>query len=1427
MRTTTRFVFLGLAALLMSAGIATAGTIGDRVWLDANSNGIQDTGEGGVYGVTVELYTSLDVLQGTKTTTAAGYFSFTNVAAGTYYLKFYLPTGYAFATAGATVDEGKDCDVTTVVGSGGTTDDFTITAIQSINYMDAGMTILTPYSVGDFVWIDNDADGVQDVGELGLSGVTVKLYNSAGTVELKSTVTDAAGAYAFDPVVGGDYLVKFTCPSGYYLSAKGAGSDAALDSDTDPTTGKTDVITVAADVTDLDAGMFKKGSIGDRVWFDDGDGILETGEAGFAGVTVKLYNTSVPAIPLATKVTSSAGYFTFTGLAPNIPYGLEVILPAGGYVFSPALQGSDPNKDSDITGGYSGVITITSGQVINNIDAAINLPGAAACTISDFVWNDLNADGIQDVGETGIVGASVKLYKSDGTTLVKSTTTTTGGLYSFTSIIAGDYIVKFTAPSGYSFSPKGAGSDVAKDSDPDPVTGKTEVVTMAAGATNADIDAGFYKKGAIGDRAWMDDGDGILEAGEAGFAGLTVNLYTSGGTTTIATKTTSSTGYYSFTGLAPGTYDLEYLLPSANYDFAPANAGDDAKDSDVDVVTGKVLGVIITSGLTINNLDAGVILDPAAATAISNFVWVDSDADGVQDVGEIGLAGVSVKLYNSTGTTLLASTTTATDGTYAFSNLLPGTFVVKFTAPSGYSFAPKDATTDDLDSDADATGKTAGIVLAGADPTDDVDAGLYKKGSIGDRVWNDLNGDGILDTGEPGFAGVTVELYSTSDLINKITSKVTSSSGYFVFSSLVPGTYKLKFIKPTGDYLFSADAQGLDPAKDCDVVDDVNGWTDVITITSGLTITNVDAGIYLDPTKDCSISNLVWVDTNGDGIQDVGELGLDGVSVKLYNSTGTTLLKSTTTAGGGLYSFTVLPAGTYIVKFTCPSGYYLSPLDAGGDDTKDSDADPLTGKTAGIILAAADDIATVDAGMFKKGTIGDRAWNDLNADGILDATESGFAGITVNLYLSTDLVTPLQTKVTGSTGYYSFTGVAPGTYKVEYELPSTDYLFSASGAGTDATKDSDVDAAGLTGNIVITSGLVVTDKDAAIYIDPTKDCSIADFVWVDTNADGVQDLTEVGLPNVSVRLYNSTGLTQLASTTTDATGAYKFEHLPAGTYIVKFITPSGYFISPKDAGGDDTNDSDADQVTGKTAGVILLTNTDNVDVDAGMYKKGAIGDRVWIDADGDGVLETGENGFSGALVNLYASDGTTLLNTKLTSTTGYFTFDGLTPGTYVLGMTAPVGYSFTDLNAVAGTEATDSDFDPATGKTAAITIVSGQIVNDQDAGLTTPGPIGPLTKNPTKAGTIGGDQVNLTEFKAYPNPFRGNLNISFRIDQDSKVSLALMDMSGRVVEMIADRTYEAGQHNLVYHNETLEAGVYFMRITHNGGTNVLRLVVSD
>lgn len=114
--------------------------------------------------------------------------------------------------------------------------------------------------------------------------------------------------------------------------------------------------------------------------------------------------------------------------------------------------------------------------------------------IGDFVWNDLNRNGVQDAGETGISGVTVNLHMCSDNSLVGTTTTDSAGIYGFT-VAPGSYYVEFVKPAGYLFSPMNQGSDATKDSNADLTTGKTVCVTLASGQTDLTWDAGMYRLG--------------------------------------------------------------------------------------------------------------------------------------------------------------------------------------------------------------------------------------------------------------------------------------------------------------------------------------------------------------------------------------------------------------------------------------------------------------------------------------------------------------------------------------------------------------------------------------------------------------------------------------------------------------------------------------------------------------------------------------------------------------------------------------------------------------------------------------------------------------------------------------------------------------------------------------------------------------------
>jgi hypothetical protein len=111
--------------------------------------------------------------------------------------------------------------------------------------------------------------------------------------------------------------------------------------------------------------------------------------------------------------------------------------------------------------------------------------------IGNWIWEDLNQNGIQDEGEEGIENIPVNLLTADGT-VVDRTTTGSDGIYVFRHIPAGDYRVSVDAPFEWFFSPMNMGDDDEHDSDFDPDTYITEVFHIDPGDDENTIDGGMF-----------------------------------------------------------------------------------------------------------------------------------------------------------------------------------------------------------------------------------------------------------------------------------------------------------------------------------------------------------------------------------------------------------------------------------------------------------------------------------------------------------------------------------------------------------------------------------------------------------------------------------------------------------------------------------------------------------------------------------------------------------------------------------------------------------------------------------------------------------------------------------------------------------------------------------------------------------------------
>jgi choice-of-anchor A domain-containing protein/uncharacterized repeat protein (TIGR01451 family) len=584
-------------------------------------------------------------------------------------------------------------------------------------------------SIGDFVWNDANHNGIQNSGESGLTNVTVKLYTSAGVL-VSTTATNSSGKYLFSNLTPGTYYVQFVVPSGYTVSPALQGSDTTLDSNPN-STGKTGTIYLKAGQNNLtiDCGMYPTppplGSIGDFVWNDaNHNGIQDAGEAGISNVTVKLYTTSGTLV--STTTTNSSGKYLFSSLSAG-SYYVQFVVP-GDYTISPALQGIDTTIDSNPNStGKTGTIYLTAGQNNLTIDCGMYPTPPPLGSIGDFVWNDANHNGIQDAGEAGIANVTVNLYTIAGT-LVSTTTTNSSGKYLFSNLSAGNYYVQFVVPGGFTVSPALQGSDTTIDSNPNS-TGKTGTIYLTAGQNNLTIDCGLYPTppalGSIGDFVWNDGNhNGIQDAGEAGIANVTVNLYTTAGVL-VSTTTTNSSGKYLFNNLPAGSYYVHFVVLSG-FTVSPALQGSDTTIDSNPNSAGETGTIYLTAGQNNLTIDCGMYPTPPALGSIGDFVWNDANHNGIQDAGEAGLPSVTVELFSYSNNSLAATTTTDANGKYLFSNLAAGSYFVQFIIPSGYTVSPALQGSDTtIDSNPNSTGKTGIIYLTAGQNNLTIDCGMY------------------------------------------------------------------------------------------------------------------------------------------------------------------------------------------------------------------------------------------------------------------------------------------------------------------------------------------------------------------------------------------------------------------------------------------------------------------------------------------------------------------------------------------------------------------------------------------------------------------------------------------------------------------------------------------------------------------------------
>jgi len=898
---------------IFQAAETTIGTVSTYLVRDVNGDGIYQS--------------NLDILVPgaayVTATSGAGAYNFANLQPGRYIVVQDVGDTDIAATAGAGAvwSPYPTAPATAIPGTRPA-----VTTAANATGIDFGYTSNRFFSIGDLVWQDTNNNGAKNASENGLPNVTVYLYrdvNSNSTFEpgtdivLATTITDANGNYNFAGVPPGRYIVRVdpqdpNLPAGSILSSNVAVPDPRA------------VQVVNANITNADFAFLPAGtgSIGDTVYRDtNGNGVQDAGENGLANITVNVYrDTNGNGVldagePLVdTTTTNATGNYSLGNLATSINGSANV-----GYIVQ--VSASDANLPTGVTPttATSLSVTLSSGTpTVNTADFGFG-PVQGNGVIGDQVYIDTDSNGTFNAGDGPLVNATVELYReTNGTAgfqvgfdqLVATTVTGQNGQYLFSNLPQDTYYVRvINPPAGYTQLTTFAGN-----------TYDTVSITAAAPSVlTADFgfDASSAGNGMIGDFVWADvNADGVQDPSETGISGVTIRMYTAGvdgifGTADdvlAATTTTGADGHYVFANVAPNRYQLrvdQTTIP-AIYSITSTSGvvGSQSQPS-------TTSDFALAANQNILNMDFGYPLASGPITGtIGDHVYLDNNNDRTQNGSEPGIANVTVSLYRDTngngvidsGESIIATDTTDSSGAYSFSGLPVNTnYIVKVT--------------DTLNTLVGLTSTTlnnpTAVNLTTANPTNNnVDFGYSGLGRIGDKVYNDANGNGVQDPGEVGIGGVTVQITAPNFTTQTV---VTAADGSYQFSGLPVANYTVSIpTLPTG-----YTATNPSPASTT-----VNLGPSQTVLTADFGLRNASLGgvtgkVFRDYVQPPAAGPVP--PTNLDGTQNNGEPNLPNVTVNLVDSSGN-VVGSTTTDASGNYSFAAVPAGTYSIVVTDLNG---------------------------------------------------------------------------------------------------------------------------------------------------------------------------------------------------------------------------------------------------------------------------------------------------------------------------------------------------------------------------------------------------------------------------------------------------------------------------------------------------------------------------